>query len=175
MTIGGAITGTRPIIKGAGSSLVTGSGTADTSTGLGTLILAGNNTYTGKTIVNTGTLKLTGSLATGNIDIAAGASLIGDISDTGVINFNFVNDTPNTINNLGTMDLSGLDLALAFSGTQTQTSYTIPLGSFSNQFHAVSGGSVTYGANSITVAVPEPTTLVLLGVPALLCMRRRRA
>ena len=45
--------------------------------GSGTLILAGNNSYTGDTIVQGGTLAVTGSLA-GNLAVGSGASFAGN-------------------------------------------------------------------------------------------------
>lgn len=64
-------------------------------TGDGTLILSGNNTYKGNTVVRSGTLKLTGSLAAGaaangGILVVDGATIDGDVltSVDGLLQFN---------------------------------------------------------------------------------------
>ena len=56
------------VISGTGSVIVNGTGT---------LLLSGTNTYTGNTIINSGTLALTGSgsIASANYIVAAGATL----------------------------------------------------------------------------------------------------
>jgi len=48
-----------------------------TKTGLGTLELSGQNSYTGNTAVNQGTLVVNGRLAEGALSVAAGATLMG--------------------------------------------------------------------------------------------------
>jgi autotransporter-associated beta strand protein len=48
-----------------------------TKTGLGTLELSGQNSYTGNTAVNQGTLVVNGRLAGGALSVAAGATLMG--------------------------------------------------------------------------------------------------
>jgi fibronectin-binding autotransporter adhesin len=55
--------------------------------GAGKWILAGNNTYTGATIVNAGTLLVDGSIAAGStVSVAAGATLGGSGTISGVAN-----------------------------------------------------------------------------------------
>ncbi len=58
-------------------------------TGAGTLVLAGNNTYTGATTVSAGTLRVTGANASA-ITVGSGATLLGSStgSTTGLLTFN---------------------------------------------------------------------------------------
>jgi len=72
---------------------LTVSSTLDGSHGLiksgsGNLVLTNSNTYTGTTSITTGTLTLTGSLASTTLDIAAGAALLdnsGGLADTTIL------------------------------------------------------------------------------------------
>jgi len=72
----------------AGSSLLIGSvisGSGDlTQVGSGTLTLSGTNTYTGDTLVQAGTLIITGS-TTSNTTVASGGTLKGSGSMTGTV------------------------------------------------------------------------------------------
>ncbi|WP_256680071.1 autotransporter-associated beta strand repeat-containing protein [Pseudomonas sp. Marseille-P9899] len=51
----------------------------------GTLVLNGNNSYTGSTRVSGGTLRVDGSLAGGNVTVASGATLAGSGSLAGAV------------------------------------------------------------------------------------------
>lgn len=62
----------------AGVLLDGGSATTISKTGLGTLTLSGNNTYTGPTLVSSGQLLVNGSLAPSSaVDVSSGATLGG--------------------------------------------------------------------------------------------------
>jgi fibronectin-binding autotransporter adhesin len=69
---------------------ISGTGTV-TKFGAGTLVLGGTNTYSGATTVNTGTLQVNGTPASGagTYSIAAGATLggTGSITSTGALTF----------------------------------------------------------------------------------------
>ena len=57
-------------------------------TGAGTLVLAGNNTYTGATAITAGTLRLNGSLAAGSaVTVSGGATLTGAGTANGSVAF----------------------------------------------------------------------------------------
>lgn len=83
---GGAITGTTGILTGSSYSVTNSTGTTLisailagtatlTKTGDGTLTLSANNTYTGNTAINGGTVSVTGSLAdTTAVSVATGAT-----------------------------------------------------------------------------------------------------
>jgi autotransporter-associated beta strand protein len=71
------------------SGTISGAGTESTGTGIvtegpGTLILSGNNTYTGGTTVDTGTLAVDGSIV-GDVTVNSGAELGGHGSIGGTI------------------------------------------------------------------------------------------
>lgn len=59
------------------SGIISGSGGSLVKTGTATLTLSGLNTYTGSTVVNSGGLKLNGSLATGAVQVNSGATFSG--------------------------------------------------------------------------------------------------
>jgi len=67
------------------SSIVSGSNSL-TKAGAGTLTLSGDNTYTGDTIVNAGTLSLTGSLSSANLTMG-GATFSYDKTGTNTQSF----------------------------------------------------------------------------------------
>lgn len=77
--------------NGGGSNVFNGviedgsGGVALTKIGTGTLILPADNTYTGATAVDSGALRVTGSLAAGS---AVGVGVSGTLSGTGTINGN---------------------------------------------------------------------------------------
>ena len=67
-------------ISGTGSLVLEGAN-------LGTLVLSGNNTYTGGTTVESGTLNLTGSLAS-DVSVGNGGLVVGGLEGSGTINGN---------------------------------------------------------------------------------------
>jgi outer membrane autotransporter protein len=88
VTFGGVISGTGDVVK----------------LGTGTLILPNTNTYTGNTLINSGTLIVNGSIASGQTLINSGGSLGGH----GTIGGNLVNaGTVAQINSPGTLTVLG--------------------------------------------------------------------
>jgi autotransporter-associated beta strand protein len=141
---------------------------AFTKQGAGTLTLNGVNTYSGGTVVSAGTL-VAGSLGTGNVELAGGATLtlnlataLGDISlvtldgPAAVMNLNFTGaDT------IGMLLVDGTFVA---AGTYT-----------ADQLNALYAGQFS-GTGSLTVtAVPEPSTVLLIGLGfgSVFLLRRR--
>jgi fibronectin-binding autotransporter adhesin len=142
-------------------------------TGTGLLKLSGDNTYTGRTTVAGGVLELTGTLATSDIVVDAGASLIGN---GGTIVF-----TPGDIIDVnGSMNLAGLtfDLLGLSPAPTVLVDYTTP-GASVTGFESLTtlGGFniIDTGSQIIaTVFVPEPAGATLLLAGALTALRRRR-
>lgn len=86
------------------SGAITGSGGMTRTGTFGTLILSGNNTYSGPTTISAGTLQIgndgtTGTLGSGPVSIAGGATL--RIDRTGTL------DVPNDISGAGGLAING--------------------------------------------------------------------
>jgi autotransporter-associated beta strand protein len=141
------------------------SGPADlTKLGAGTIVLTGANTYTGKTIVQEGTLALTGSAnATTGIEVNGGflrldsATAIpagGVILNGGGLKFNLGATTAITVNNLtinaaATIDTTGLDVT--FGGPLTGTGSLVKAGTGTTPGTlTLANGSTFAGTTTIT-------------------------
>jgi autotransporter-associated beta strand protein len=181
------------VISGVGSLTKTGyAGATPASTQFPTSVsvLNADNTYTGDTFVDIGTLRLNGSLANSNITIASGASMDGGTGAAGgTLNFNIVDDNSDliTIAGTGTLNISNLNLLLNVSGSQSQMEYVIAdkavataniLGTSFRSESLPSGWFIEYGGtmanpDSIVAVVPEPASLGLLALGGLLLHRRR--
>jgi autotransporter-associated beta strand protein len=136
----GATTTVSYVLADAGSSL------SIDMKGQGTLLLTANNSYSGTTAVEAGTLKMTGdtSLLSGAIGIATGATLelaptgstalVGALSDDGTLELDS-----------GTLTLSG---ALSGFGTIVDNANLIIAGDHSAFGGSITGtGTVTYTSN----------------------------
>ncbi|WP_447930163.1 autotransporter-associated beta strand repeat-containing protein [Sphingopyxis fribergensis] len=113
-----SLTGAGTILTDAGTSfalrgVMSGAGSL-TKSGAGTLTLSGNNSYSGATSVNAGTLRINGdqSAATGLVTVASGATLGGNGTIGG--NVNVLNggilapgNSPGTLNINGDLSLAG--------------------------------------------------------------------
>ncbi len=132
----------------------------------GTLVLSGASTYTGTTEIAGGTVLLTGSLASPNVSVDAGATL--QVTNSGLIN-----TTALTVN--GTFNLTANDQIATLSGSGTINlnggTLTLNSGAFSGVVAGVSGltkvtpGTLTLsGANTYTgTTALEDGTLLLTG------------
>ena len=129
-----AVTNELPLLQDPGSL-----GGGLTKLGSGTLALLGNNTYTGPTFVNAGTLALSGSAS---IASSPGITLAGG----------------------STFDLSGLTAGFTLGGGQTlsNSASTATINCGANGFNAVSGTvALTYAAGTPSLAVTNGTLTLL--------------
>ena len=193
-------------ISGAGNTEISGNITNNAATntvasgltksGAGTLTLSGaNNTYTGATLVSSGTLLVNGSLGNtavtvgsngaiggggsigGSLAFADGAKLTINLEDiltvSGVVNFA----------NFGFDDLVGFDVETAALGTHTllegsNIDFTnVEHFGIENAFIRGDGSKAYFDAGSLAVtivAVPETSAFALAALSGLALLRRRR-
>ena len=169
------------------NGVLSGTGGLNTS-GAGTLILGGNNTYTGPTVVGAGTLQINGALASSSVTVNASGTL-------SLISGSVLTGTSLTVNSTGTLTLSNTTAAnasngptvmllggstLNLAGTNGTTEavnmlmldgMTVPANTYTPaQLMAMDNAINFEGTESLIVLnpapVPEPGTLGLLGVAA---------
>ena len=188
-TISGAaaLTGSSFLLTNTGtiSGVLAGTGTL-TKTGAGTVTLTGNNTYTGLTDVQAGTLSLNragGTLATGPVTVSGGilevaqadtvgtvtlasglisgaATLTGSsylLTNTGVISAVLAGGVPLTKTGAGTATLTG---ANTYTGVTTVSGGTLILGHANNTI--ANTAAVTVSGGTLDVANPDTVGLVTL-------------
>lgn len=165
-------------------------------TGAGTMVLAGNNSYDGATIVSAGTLLVTGALGNtavtvdggafggtgtvgGSLTITSGFFHVADLADSLA-----VAGTVNLFAGFGIDDLTGVDWDNIGNGTYTLISGTLGSGVFSGLSNNSSGTAFSLGGGRSAyfqegslqlVVVPEPRAALLGGLGVLALLRRRRA
>lgn len=165
---------------------VGGTGGFTMQTGTGTLILSGDNSYSGATAINAGTLLVNGA------NSGAGAVTVnanGTLGGTGSIAADVTFAEGSTFLALpgGSLDIGGLvtigqNVTIKVTEPLTLPSYTVLTfepGSLSGSFVVDSsisdlGYQVVYSSDSVSLVVPEPSMLSLLGLGGLALLRRRR-
>ena len=171
---------------------VTSSLTLRVQNGSGVIEIGGTNTFVAPlTIVGPGDAVLTGSLSQSNITVSSGGTLL---SDGGTMTLNIEDDTADQISVVsgGTLDLSNMNLVVDLTGTQTLAQYVflsgdgsisaeftnISVNSVSGEFEAsvldLGSGTFAVQLSEIIAPIPEPSSLVLLSLGALLVARRRK-
>lgn len=164
-------------------------------TGSGTMVLAGNSSYDGATLVSAGTLLVTGALGNSAVSVNGGA-----FGGTGTVGSNLtiasgsfhVVDLLNALDVTGTVslyagfgidDLAGLDWGSVADGTYTLINGTLGSGIFgalaNNSLataYDLGGGRSAYlqeGSLQLVV-IPEPRAALIGGLGLLALLRRRR-
>lgn len=159
--------------EGTYAGVISGSGTL-TKTGAGKLILTGDNTYTGNTVIDQGTLQIGNGGTTG--------SVAGNIINNGALVFHRAGTYafPGTITGSGSVSFEGGGTVVftdagAYSGPVTvkETTFVLTPGSTSSSSYTIGdggtiGGTGTIGGlvvNSGGVAAPgnSPGTLNVVG------------
>ena len=125
---------------------ITGSGGLTRTGGTSTLILAGNNSYTGPTTISAGTLQIgndgaTGTLGSGAVSVASGATL--RIDRTGIV------EVANDISGAGALFISGPALTdvVALTGNN---SFTGTVSISSGSLRITDATQLGSGAKSVT-------------------------
>ena len=175
----GSISGTTGVLTGSSYTLESGTvggilGGAATvnKTTSGTVALSGQNTYTGQTIVNGGTLLLTGSgsiNSTSDIEVDGGMLFL-DSSESVDASINVINGVLT-----GSGTING-DVVVGASGIISPAGI-YPGGELASSGLGLDDAYSSFSSGISISAVPEPTTFSLLAV-GLVCLlgyaRRRR-
>jgi autotransporter-associated beta strand protein len=137
------------------------SGTGDlVKSGVGTLTISGNNTYSGATTVNAGTLNVSGNIATSATTVNSGATLTGS-GTAGAITLN-----------TGGLIGAGADTASVGMLTGTSltigagTGYTLTIGNVNASVGGTDYDQISLGgALSLNNTFASPFTVYLYGTP----------
>jgi hypothetical protein len=163
-----------------------------TKQGSGRLTLSGANTYDGVTAISAGSLFVTGSLGNSSVTVGTGATVGGNGSLAGSLNFDsgsMLDVSGGTLtvaglvsfDNFGFGNLVGFDVNSVADGTYTLISGTnvdftnVSNFGLSNALSLGGGRSAYFNSGSLQVVViPEPSAALMGGLGILALLRRRR-
>lgn len=142
------------------SGVISGSGNGLTKTGSGTLMLTGNNTYTGSTTVAAGILtanRVGGALAdTTAVSVASGATFTA-----------WTDETIGSVAGAGNVSLNSGTLTVGGDGTSTELAGVVSGGGNLNKAgsgtFALSGSNVYTGATTVNAGTLEAKNAAALG------------
>ena len=137
LNISGLISGSGSLVKGIGTH--SASATTPVSTGTGTLILAGANTFNGSLVVQTGTVVLTNS---GSVALATNIALVG-----GVLNAAARTDGSLTVAASQTLSGVGMVVGTLVVLTNAIIAPGSPFGTISNVGNAFLAGTANMSIN----------------------------
>jgi len=136
------------------TNVISGSTGSITKTGAGTVDLSGDNTYTGTTLVSTGTLLVNGdqSASTGDVTVAVGATLggIGTIGGDTIVNGTLSTGALATTGSVGTLTLAGVNTDLTFANGSMWLIDLMQDMTTPSADRVTVGGTFTVGASDIT-------------------------
>ena len=146
-------------LTGAGngelSGVISGSIKIDKSSGAGTWVLSGANTYTGATVVSAGTLLINGSTHAGSaVSVAAGGTLGGTGTVNGAVSAAAGGTLAPGSNGIGTLTLANAGAsALTLNGNKLACELSSVAGTCDAV--AVAGALVLNGANTVALSFPD--------------------
>lgn len=138
------------------ASLVTGAARGISKDGVGTMVLSGDNTYAGATLINAGTLQVGNGGASGTL--GSGAGLVTNNAQL-VFNHGGIKTMGNAITGTGTVQKIGtgsviLSGALDYSGaTQINAGKLFINGSLANSAVSVGAGGTLGGGGTVSTSV----------------------
>ncbi|MBL9117010.1 MAG: autotransporter-associated beta strand repeat-containing protein [Verrucomicrobiaceae bacterium] len=157
------------------SSALTGASTSLTKEGAGILSLAGANTYSGNTIINSGTLRL------GASNVLPDGAAVGIVTVNSTLDLNTFSDTVNALSGTGTVNtlaggtptltIGANDTTSTFAGTFTNTAGSLSisktgLGTLTLASANTHSGSTTISAGTLRLAhigAVQNSSLVAVG------------
>jgi autotransporter-associated beta strand protein len=143
-----AVTIAQSLVHDPALAAADGGLTSQSSASTGTLILTGTNTYTGPTLVNSGTLLINGSLGAGAVTVNGG-TLGGTGVVAGATSLSAGTIAPAGVAVIGTLTISN---SLTLAGGTVQFDLTRG----SNDVLAVSGAVNVSGGTTILLTFPTP-------------------